>query len=101
MKFVEPVQPSRDGDRMSVPSGRYHPARGVLRMLANPTKGPGGGERHVVSEWRSLDGETFAKLVRDRWVGSIGDVTKELFEILGLEPGGPVYLAVEERQRSA
>jgi hypothetical protein len=101
VKFVEPVQPSQSGDQMSLPSGRYHPARGVPRMLANPTRGPGGGERHVVSQWRSLDGETFAKLVRDQWVGSIGDVTKELFEILGLEPGGPVYLAVEEPQRSA
>jgi hypothetical protein len=101
VKFVEPVQPSQIGDQMSMPSGRYHPARGVLRMLANPTKGPGGGERHVVGQWRSLDGETFAKLVRDQWVGSIGDVTKELFKILGLEPDGPVYLAVEEPQRSA
>ncbi len=101
VKFVEPVQPSQNGAQMSLPSGRYHPARGVLRMLANPTMGPGGGERHVVNQWRSLDGETFAKLVRDQWVGSIGDVTEELFEILGLEPGGPVYLAVEEPQRSA
>ena len=101
VKFVEPVQPSQIGDQMGLPSGRYHPARGVLRMLANPAKGPGGGERHIVSRWRSLDGETFAKLVRDQWVGSIGDVTKELFEILGLEPGGPVFLAVEEPQRSA
>ncbi|MDQ1104819.1 hypothetical protein [Nocardioides zeae] len=99
VKFVEPVQPSQNGDQMSLPAGRYHPARGVLRMLANPTKGPGGGERHVVSQWRSLDGETFAKLVRDQWVGSIGDVTKELFEILGLQSDGPVYLAIEEPER--
>lgn len=101
VKFVEPVQPTQNGNQMSLPAGRYHPARGVLRMLANPTKGPGGGERHVVSQWRSLDGETFAKLVRDQWVGSIGDVTKDLFEILGLEPCGPVYLAIEEPERSA
>lgn len=47
-----------------------------------PRSGPGGGLVHRVSGWRSIDGETFARLIRDRWVGSRGDVTEKLFEIL-------------------
>lgn len=96
VKFVEPVQPRRSGDRLSLPAGRYFPARGVLRMLQNPSKGPRGGDIHRVHSWRSLDGETFAKLVRDQWVGSAGDVTGELFDILGLDDAGGVCLAIEE-----
>lgn len=62
-------------------------------MLAHPSKGPKRGDIHLVDEWRSLDGETFAKLVRDQWVGSVGGVTEKLLAILGLARN-PLFLAV-------
>ena len=67
-------------------------------MLDAPATGPAGGVVHRVSDWRSIDGEVFARLTRDRWVGSRGDVTAELLGILGLTPQrDPIVLAVEER----
>ena len=98
VKFVLPAQPGQSSGRLVIPDGRYHPAEGVLRMLAHPDRGPKSGNIHLVEEWRSLDGETFAKLVRDQWVGSAGTVSDELLAILGLARN-PLYLAVEESAR--
>ena len=95
VKFVVPARPGQSSGRLVIPDGRYHPAEGVLRMLAHPNKGPKSGNIHRVEEWRSLDGETFAKLVRDQWVGSTGTVTDKLLAVLGLARN-PLYLAVEE-----
>jgi hypothetical protein len=95
VKFVEPATPGRAADQLLIPGGRYHPAEGVLRMLNHPTLGPKKGPIHLIDQWRSLDGETFAKLVRDQWIGSAGRVTEELLAILGLARQ-PLLLAVEE-----
>lgn len=95
VKFVIPAQPSLSSETLTIPGGRYHPAEGVLRMLAQPSKGPKKGDIYRVDQWRALDGETFAKLVRDQWVGSVGDMSQELLSILGLARA-PLFLAVEE-----
>lgn len=96
VKFVIPTKLVRSGDRQVLPDGRYHPAEGVLRMLNQPAKGTRRGPVHRVQNWRSLDGETFAKLVRDQWIGSVGEVSSNLLETLNLGIN-PLYLAVEER----
>jgi len=96
VKFVEPSQPSRSGEVLALPNGRYHPAEGVLRMLGKPSAGTRGGPVFRVAEWRSLDGETFAKLMRDQWIGSTATATDRLLSILGLAPRSHLCLAVEE-----
>jgi hypothetical protein len=100
VKFVEPTRPVRKTGELVIPDGRYHPAEGVLRMLNHPSLGPKKGPIHLVDEWRSLDGETFAKLVRDQWVGSVGPVTEELLAILELSRQ-PLVLALEESSAPA
>lgn len=98
VKFVDPAEQRALSARSIRLSGHYHPADLVAQMLAAPETGPAGGVVHKVSEWRSIDGEVFARLIRDRWVGSRGDVTDELLEILGLsQDRDPMVLAVEER----
>jgi hypothetical protein len=98
VKFVDPSEHRALSARSIQLSGHYHPADLVEQMLSAPEKGPDGGVVHRVSDWRSIDGEVFARLIRDRWVGSRGDVTDELFHILGLSPErNPIVVAVEER----
>jgi hypothetical protein len=98
VKFVDPAEQRALSARSIHLSGHYHPADLVAQMLGAPGRGPEGGVVHRVSEWRSIDGEVFARLIRDRWVGSRGDVTEELLKILGLSPDrDPMVLAVEER----
>lgn len=95
VKFLAPSPPPRDPGH---PEGRYLPAEAAARMLAKPDNGPGGGKVHYVLRRRFLDGETFARLVRDRWVGSTGDVTGIVTGILGLRPSAdrtPLTIAVE------
>jgi hypothetical protein len=97
IKFILPV----DGyaSISERPHGRYFPADAVRRMLANPESGPNDGVVHFVYDRRYMDGETFAKLVRDRWIGSSGDVTDRILGILGLRPTDerqPITLAIEE-----
>jgi hypothetical protein len=99
VKFVLPL-PSR-GLVDAEPEGRYLPADAVRRMLLKPDKGPKNGKLFYVYRRRYLDGETFAKLVRDRWVGSVGNVTQTLLNVLGLAPSQErarqLTLAVETR----
>jgi hypothetical protein len=98
VKFVDPSEQRALSTRSVELSGRYHPVEIVAKMLDAPETGPAGGVVHKVSEWRSIDGEVFARLTRDRWVGLRGDVTTELLEILGLtSQRDPMVLAVEER----
>lgn len=98
VKFVDPSEQRALTARTVELSGRYHPVEIVAKMLEAPSEGPARGVIHKVSDWRSIDGEVFARLTRDRWVGSRGDVTEELFAILGLSPQrDPMVLAVEER----
>ncbi len=92
VKFVLPGQ-------QAAASGRYLPADAVRRMLANPEAGPAGGTVHYVFRRPYLDGETFSRLVRDRWVGSSGSATQLLLRVLGVLPTRerrPLTLAVEE-----
>ena len=98
VKFVDPTEQRALSARSIRLSGHYHPADLVAQMLCTPERGPEGGVVHRVSDWRSIDGEVFARLIRDRWVGSRGDVTDELLQILGLSRDrDPMVLAIEER----
>lgn len=97
VKFLAPALSPRDP---SDPEGMYLPAEAAARMLVNPESGPKGGAVHYVHRHRHLDGETFARLVRDRWVGSTGDVTNLLSNILGAIPAAdrtPRTIAIESR----
>jgi hypothetical protein len=98
VKFVLPLGTTRPAT--GIPEGRYFPADAVRRMLACPDDGPAGGKVHYIYQRRHIDGETFARLVRDRWIGSTGHATQLLRNVLGLAPARerePLTLAVEER----
>jgi hypothetical protein len=100
--FVKFVLPPHSGGQVDAePEGRYFPADAVRRMLLQPDTGPNNGQLFYVYRRRYLDGETFAKLVRDRWVGSVGSVTQTLLDVLGLAPSQQrsrqLTLAVETR----
>jgi hypothetical protein len=97
--FVKFIPPTGKVGLDQRPEGRYFPADAVRRMLATPDFGPRGGRVHFVYRRRYIDGETFARLVRDRWIGSTGNVTELLLSILGIRPQDrdPLTLAVEER----
>jgi hypothetical protein len=96
VKFVSPTPAaSIRSDRL--PEGRYMPVDAVRRMLTNPDRGPRGADVHYVHRRRYLDGETFARLVRDRWVGSRIEATNVLLMLLGLAPTRtPTTIAVDE-----
>lgn len=101
VKFVDPTEQRTTSARNVRLTGHYHPVDYAAQMLEMPASGPRGGVVHRISDWRSIDGQTFARLVRDRWVGSRGDVTAELFEILGLSfVRGPMVLAIDEPART-
>lgn len=98
VKFIVPSEPRQlRGD--DLPHGKYYPADAVRRMLSHPDQGPHGGRVYYVERRRSIDGETFARLVRDRWIGSSGTATDILLRTLGVRPSAeraPLTLAVDE-----
>jgi hypothetical protein len=66
-------------------------------MLTTPGVGPRGGAVHYVVEQRHISPETFARLVRDTWVGSTGDATALLRQVLGIrDTDADLVLAVDE-----
>lgn len=96
VKFVEPSaeQQSRPG---TLTPGYYLPSEFVRRMLLSPGNGPKGGRVHYLDEQRHINPDTFARLVRDCWVGSIGSVTGRLREVLGFrDPTINLVLATDE-----
>lgn len=73
VKLLHPVTALRRGRDELVP-GRYFPSELMGRLLRAPDAGPRGGKLIYVDDHRSMDAETFVRLVRDTWVGSVGDV---------------------------
>ena len=72
----------------------------MRRLIANPDRGPHGGTLISVADHRSLDAQTFTLLVRDRWIGSRGDATETVRNLLGVLPSrerSPLVIAVEGR----
>lgn len=97
VKFIVPAAPRATSTGDIRPDGRYHPAGSVDRMLRTPDKGPFGGKVFYTRRWRYVDGEVFARLVRDRWIGTCEDATARLLEVVGLFPSGrQVCIAVDE-----
>jgi hypothetical protein len=96
VKFVEPSasRPERPGQLVP---GYYMPSEFVRRLLTTPGVGPRGGAVHCVVEQRHISPETFARLVRDSWVGSTGDATALLRQVLGIrDTDAGLVLAVDE-----
>jgi hypothetical protein len=96
VKFILPTT-SRTTSALDLrPEGRYHPAGSVERLLREPDKGPKGGKVFYTRNWRYINGETFAQLVRDRWIGTCEDATNQLLKVIGLVPSGRhTYVAVD------
>ena len=96
VKFVLPAaaRPERPGELMP---GFYFPCEYARRVLIRPDIGPQGGSVYFISDHRHLMPETFARLVRDSWVGSTGDATALLREVFNLrDSDADLVLAVDE-----
>jgi hypothetical protein len=66
--------------------GYYLPAELVRELLKYPDEGPQGGRVHYIGRSRSIDTQTFVKLIQDSWIGSVGATTELLAKIVGLIP---------------
>ncbi|MFI9488515.1 hypothetical protein ACIG47_19165 [Promicromonospora sp. NPDC052451] len=88
VKFIVPTTARATSALDLRPEGRYHPAGSVERLLRTPDKGPKGGKVYYTRNWRYINGETFAQLVRDRWIGTCEDTTDQLLEVIGLISSG-------------
>ena len=77
--------------------GFYFPSEYARRVLIKPDTGPQGGDVYFVNDHRHLSPETFARLVRDSWIGSTGDATALLRKTFNLrDPDADLVLAVDE-----
>jgi hypothetical protein len=81
-KFIAVVDGSIGQDEL-VP-GQYVPTELLASDMKVPKHGPRGGEMLYMDEQRWLDSETFVRLVQDRWLGSVGDVTVAVGAMVGL-----------------
>lgn len=88
VKFILPTTARTTSALDLRPEGRYHPAGSVERLLRTPDKGPKGGKVYYTRNWRYINGEIFAQLVRDRWIGTCEDATDQLLKVIGLIPSG-------------
>jgi hypothetical protein len=96
VKFVSPVAARQKRPGELVP-GFYFPSEYTRRLLIKPDTGPKGGVVYFVEDHRHISPETFARLVRDTWVGSTGDATTLLRELLNLrDSNADLVLAVDE-----
>jgi hypothetical protein len=96
VKFVKPSAEPQDRPGSLAP-GYYLPSEFVRRMLLSPDTGPRGGKVHYVEEQRYINPDNFARLVRDNWVGSTGDITDRLRQVFGLrDPTTNLVLATDE-----
>jgi hypothetical protein len=96
VKFVLPAaaRPERPGELMP---GFYFPSEYARRVLIKPDTGPQRGEVYFVNDHRHLSPETFARLVRDSWIGSTGDATALLRKMFNLrDSDADLVLAVDE-----
>lgn len=95
-KFVLPsaAQTERPGELVP---GYYLPSEFARRVLLAPDSGPNGGAVHYVAETGHLTSDMFARLVRDGWIGSTGDVTAFLRSVFNLrDTSDALVIAVDE-----
>jgi hypothetical protein len=96
VKFVVPAA-TQQGQPGELTPGYYFPGEYARRVLLRPDSGPNGGLVHYLTRHRHLTSDTFARLVRDSWVGSTGDATAILRDIFQLrDTSADIVLAVEE-----
>jgi len=96
VKFVFPdaARPERPGELVP---GFYLPGEYARRILSAPGAGPRGGIVYYIDGYRHLNPDTFARLVRDSWVGSAGDATAQLRQAFNLrDSNADLVLAVDE-----
>jgi hypothetical protein len=92
--FPEAARPVRPG---GLTPGFYLPGEYARRALLTPEMGPQGGSVHFITNHRYLSSDTFARLVRDSWVGSTGDATSLLRQAFNLrDSDADLVLAVDE-----
>jgi len=75
--------------------GWYLPAEYVRDMLSSEPQGPRGGHIYYIARERSINPSVFVGLVHDGWIGSRGEVTSILRDILRA-PSVPITLAVDQ-----
>jgi hypothetical protein len=84
VKFVEP--PSGPQHLDELPTGYYLPSEYALVLF--PQRSPGSPRNRVKAPLdRYLDSETFVRLIRDVWVGTLSDATDRLTAFLGVVGG--------------
>ena len=101
VKFVSPeaARPVRPGE---LAPGFYLPGEYARRVLLAPGSGPQGGTVHFITDHRFLNPDTFARLVRDSWVGSTGDATSLLRQAFNLrDSDADLVMAVDEPAEDA
>lgn len=92
--FPEAARPVRPGE---LAPGFYIPGEYARRVLLTPEMGPQGGSVHFITNHRHLSSDTFARLVRDSWIGSTGDATSLLRQAFNLrDSDADLVLAVDE-----
>lgn len=93
VKFAYPMTGLHADDQLI--EGQYLPAEYVRLMYAQPDEGRNGGKILRFPAERSIDPETFARLVRDCWIGTSGDVSAALHKFLpGLRDLPPAHLVI-------
>lgn len=93
VKFAHPMTGLHADDQLI--EGHYLPAEYVKLMYAEPDKGRNGGKILRFPAERSIDSETFSRLVRDCWIGTSGDVSAALHKFLpGLHDLPPAHLLI-------
>ncbi|MEW2593893.1 hypothetical protein AB0893_26105 [Micromonospora aurantiaca] len=93
VKFAYPMTKLHADNQLI--DGHYLPADFVQLMYARPDEGRGGGKILRFPTARSIDPETFSRLVRDCWIGTSGKASTALHKLLpGLRDHPPAHLLV-------
>jgi hypothetical protein len=93
VKFAYPMTKLHADDQLI--DGHYLPADFVQLMCARPDKGRDGAKILRFPTARSIDPETFSRLVRDCWIGTSGKASTALHKLLlGLREHPPAHLVI-------
>jgi hypothetical protein len=93
VKFAYPMTKLHADNQLI--DGHYLPADYVRLMYANPDMGRDGAKILRFPPARSIDPETFSRLVRDCWIGTSGQASTALHKLLpGLRQHPPAHLLI-------